>query len=97
MNDENNSKKEQDEELKEMNYSSNEDIFSQEKPLSLDNDGEPLYSDEDEDTMEENLDVPGSEYDNESEEIGEEDEENNYYSLSDNEDDHEEENEDLEE
>lgn len=97
MNNDSNSKKEQDKELKEMNYSSGEDIFSQEKPMSLDNDGEPLDTDEDEDTMDENVDVPGSEYDNQSEDIGEEDEENNYYSTSDNDDDHEEENEDLEE
>ena len=46
---------------------------------------------EGEEVMEENLDVPGAELDDEDELIGEEDEENNYYSLGgDNHDDLEE-------
>lgn len=46
---------------------------------------------EGEEAMEENLDVPGAELDDEDELIGEEDEENNYYSLGgDNHDDLEE-------
>lgn len=43
---------------------------------SIDEDGDPLNEDD--------LDVPGSEDDDENEEIGEEDEENNEYSLGDN-------------
>lgn len=43
---------------------------------NVDDDGEPLNEDD--------LDVPGSEDDDENEEIGEEDEENNEYSLGDN-------------
>lgn len=39
-----------------------------------------------EDSIEDDLDIPGSELDDDLEEIGEEDEENNYYSLSDNDD-----------
>lgn len=38
------------------------------------------------DSFEDDLDIPGSELDDELEEIGNEDEENNYYSLSDNDD-----------
>jgi hypothetical protein len=38
---------------------------------------------ENNDNMEEDLDVPGSELDDQQEEIGSEDEENNYYSESD--------------
>ena len=94
---ENNSKKEQDEQLREMNYAESEDIFQQEKPLSLDENGEPIENENEYDNyeMEMNLDVPGSNQDNAEEILGSEDEENNYYSLSD-QDDHEEENEDLE-
>lgn len=43
---------------------------------NTDEDGEPLNEDD--------LDIPGSEDDDENEEIGEEDEENNEYSLGDN-------------
>lgn len=37
-------------------------------------------------SIEDDLDIPGSELDDDLEEIGNEDEENNYYSLSDNDD-----------
>jgi hypothetical protein len=38
------------------------------------------------DEAEDDLDVPGSELDDDMEDVGSEDEENNYYSLSDNDD-----------
>jgi hypothetical protein len=63
-------------------YSSDEDIYSKEDKESLNIDFLPdeiaakgVPSDDDD------LDVPGSELDDASEAIGEEDEENNYYSL----------------
>lgn len=93
---EDNNRKQQDKELREMNYSSGEDIFNEEKKVRLDENGIPLEDEEELDDMEMDLDVPGSEEDNEQEDLGSEDEENNYYSLDDNEDNHEEENEDLE-
>ena len=55
-------------------YGPEEDIFSQAKEESLEEDAPEA----DEDT---DLDVPGAELDDEDEKIGEEDEENNYYSL----------------
>lgn len=89
-------KKQQDEELQEMNYDASEDIFNQEDHISLDENGSPIYNKRQKnDEMEMDLDVPGSDDDNDMEDIGEEDEENNYWSTSDNEDDHEEENEDI--
>jgi hypothetical protein len=60
-------------------YSPKEDIYSQEKEEPFDEQGvknQKLKS-----TMDEGLDVPGADLDDEDEIIGEEDEENNYYSL----------------
>lgn len=57
-----------------------DDIYNKGKKVKDD------LEDENED-MEMDLDVPGSELDNDWEAIGEEDEENNYYSLDDQEDD----------
>jgi len=54
-------------------YDKEEDIYSQEKEV-------PLEEDEN-DPGPEGLDIPGSELDDADEKIGEEDEENNYYSL----------------
>ena len=54
-------------------YSPDEDIYNREKKEVIEN-GE-------ESTLDEGLDVPGSELDDADELIGEEDEENNYYSL----------------
>lgn len=89
-------KHEQKENLEEMNYSSENDIFNQEEHISLDGDGNPIENEQQEiEKVGDDLDVPGSSADDEMEEIGSEDEENNFYSLSDNEDNHEEENEDL--
>ena len=88
-------KKQQDRNLREMDYNSEDDIFNQEEHISLDENGNPIYDENVEDLdMEMNLDVPGSNEDNAMEEVGSEDEENNYWSLSD-QDDHEEENDDL--
>ncbi|MBV8328485.1 hypothetical protein [Chryseobacterium sp.] len=87
---------EQNRRLERMDYDSSEDIFKREKHIPLDGDGNPIFDeDPEEDNIDKGLDIPGTEYDDEMEEIGEEDEENNYWSLSDNEDDHEEENDDV--
>lgn len=53
-------------------YSASEDIYTHEV--------KEMFTEESS-SMEEDLDVPGAELDNENEIIGEEDEENNYYSL----------------
>ena len=73
--------KEQNQKLEQMNYNSSEDIYNQDDKLSLDIDGNIENSQNIEDYMEMNLDVPGSELDNSEEKIGSEDEENNYWSL----------------
>ena len=86
---------EQKENLEEMNYSPDEDIFNQEEHISLDGNGNPVEKDEMKNRLGDDLDVPGSGADDAMEAIGSEDEENNFYSLSDNEDNHEETNEDL--
>jgi len=87
---------EQNEKLKQMNYSPEKDIFNQEEHIPLDGDGNPILNEQaDEDRLGDDLDVPGSAADDAMEKIGSEDEENNFYSLSDNEDNHEETNEDL--
>lgn len=88
-------RKEQERNLEEMNYDAKDDIFNQEEHISIDENGNPIYDENLEDyEMEMDMDVPGSDEDNDMEEVGSEDEENNYYSLSD-QDDHEEDNEDL--
>jgi hypothetical protein len=88
--------KSQNEQLNEMNYAPDEDIFVHQDHISLDENGLPIYEiNSSEYEMEMDLDVPGSDYDNLQEQIGSEDEENNYWSLSDNDDDHEEYNEDI--
>ena len=87
---------EQNENLKEMNYSPENDIFNQEEHVSLDGNGNPILNkNTDQERLGDDLDVPGSSADDAMEAIGSEDEENNFYSLSDNEDNHEETNEDL--
>lgn len=73
--------KEQNQKLEQMNYNSSEDIYNQDDKLSLDIDDNIENSQNIEDDMEMNLDVPGSELDNSEEKIGSEDEENNYWSL----------------
>jgi hypothetical protein len=54
-------------------YDKEDDIYSQEQEVPLE--------DEENDSNSEGLDIPGSELDNADKKIGEEDEENNYYSL----------------
>lgn len=81
--------------LKEMDYAPEEDIFNKEDHISLDAEGNGIIDGENQESMTMDLDVPGSDLDNQQEKIGSEDEENNYYSLSDNNDNHEERNEDL--
>ncbi len=69
------------EELDKMNYPSGEDIMN---PASG---AEKMPHHRDRDDLSEGLDVPGSELDDDMEDIGEEDEENNYYSLGGDKDD----------
>lgn len=68
--------------LENMDYPPNGDIFSQEPHVSIDGAGVP----ETEEVLitknlDDGLDIPGAELDDEQEQIGEEDEENNYWSL----------------
>lgn len=60
-------------------YPAKEDIYSRDEEEPYDESGvkkQKLKS-----SLDEGLDVPGADLDDENEEIGEEDEENNYYSL----------------
>jgi len=59
-------------------YPENEDIFKQEERILSDR---VEQEEERNRSLDEGLDVPGSELDDVEEEIGSEDEENNYYSL----------------
>lgn len=68
MNPENNSQ-EQDENLKEMNYSPENDIFNQEKAIPLDGDGNPLTGDRQTQKMPFGLDIPGYEDDDNFEQM----------------------------
>lgn len=79
MNDEN--KKEQNENLERMDYPPSEDIYNQQERISTDSEEAPDYLHDAPEEMQNNLDVPGSELDNEQQKIGSEDEENNYWSL----------------
>ncbi|MFT3824032.1 MAG: hypothetical protein QM731_08930 [Chitinophagaceae bacterium] len=73
-------------------YSAKDDIYAHEERESYLEGDEKDESDE-ERSLDEGLDIPGAELDDEDELIGEEDEENNYYSLGgDNHDDLEEDN-----
>ena len=84
--------------LEELDYSPKEDIFNKEEAIPMDGDGNPITNPNNViDEMPYGLDIPGSEDDDNFEQITSQipDEENEYYSLSDNEDDHEETNEDL--
>lgn len=82
--------------LKEMNYPATDDIYSKDKPVAnIDvekiattdelNTKENLWNENafDEEKLGADLDVPGSELDDEQENSGNEDEENNYYSQAD--------------
>ncbi|PRD55800.1 hypothetical protein [Sphingobacterium gobiense] len=60
-------------------YPENEDIFEQEERILSDK--VEQEEGESEPSLDEGLDVPGSELDDAEEEVGSEDEENNYYSL----------------
>ena len=70
---------EQNENLKEMNYSPENDIFNQEEHISLDGNGNPTLNEKTgPERLGDNLDVPGSSADDSMEAIGSEDEENNF-------------------
>lgn len=64
-------------------YPREDDIYSREEESSLEDSDDPKTEavEGEEISMENDLDVPGSELDDDNEDIGEEDEENNYYSL----------------
>ena len=90
--------KELEKKLEELDYNPKEDIFNKEEAIPMDGDGNPITNPNNVvDEMPYGLDIPGSEDDDNFEQITSQipDEENEYYSLSDNEDDHEEVNEDL--
>ena len=90
--------KELEKNLEELDYNPKEDIFNKEEAIPMDGDGNPITNPNNVvDEMPYGLDIPGSEDDDNFEQITSQipDEENEYYSLSDNEDDHEETNEDL--
>jgi len=86
--------------LNELDYPAEEDIYNQEEKIkninpenintekSIDQKegewNENTFNIDKEDITDNDLDVPGSELDDEQEKIGSEDEENNYYSESDN-------------
>ncbi|URM37041.1 hypothetical protein [Flavobacterium anhuiense] len=79
--------------LENMNYDANEDIYNQEERLEdidpQDISGERIINNanhewkQNSDKIGNDLDVPGSELDDEQEDLGSEDEENNYYSEGD--------------
>ena len=90
--------KELEKNLEELDYNPKEDIFNKEEAVPMDGDGNPITNPTTvADEMPYGLDIPGSEDDDNFEQITSQipDEENEYYSLSDNEDDHEETNDDL--
>ena len=77
-----------DENLKErLDKTAKEDIYNQDDRVPIDEDGNIINAEEAEIEQVEQqmigseLDVPGSELDDENEIVGSEDEENNYYSL----------------
>jgi hypothetical protein len=74
-------------------YSPNEDIYRQEEEL-IDVDPEDPSRKKESEHVRNDLDVPGSELDDDLEEIGNEDEENNYWSIGGDEHDNLEENRD---
>ena len=77
----NNNKSEQNENLQNLNYPPSEDIYNQQERISTESEEAPEYLNDTPEAMDQNLDVPGSELDNEQQKIGSEDEENNYWSL----------------
>jgi len=73
-------------------YPAEDDIYNK----SVETDEDPTDSEDIDNLLDNDLDVPGSELDNAQEDIGSEDEENNYYSIGgDNHDDLDESNDDL--
>ncbi len=60
---------EQEKKLQEMNYKPENDIFNQEESISLDGDGNPITNSNQSDEMPYGLDIPGSEDDDNFEQI----------------------------
>jgi hypothetical protein len=70
-------------------YEREEDIYIKgkvEDEIDPENIKEKKATGQSDESFDDDLDIPGSELDDELEEVGNEDEENNYYSLSDNDD-----------
>lgn len=70
-------------------YGKDEDIYlnaKEEDEIDPEDIYNKKYSGYEDDSFEDDLDIPGSELDDDLEDTGNEDEENNYYSLSDNDD-----------
>ena len=64
-----------------LTYPASQDIYNNENKVTIDEVGFWNENGFDNDRLDNGLDVPGSELDNQQEKIGSEDEENNYYSL----------------
>ena len=62
-------------------YKKEDDIYNREEEEPLEDEDNPKVKAKSDRSVEEGLDIPGSELDDADEAIGEEDEENNYYSL----------------
>ena len=74
--------KKEDERFPLPDYPAKDDIYKQEEESDIDPETGSKKQKEDEDpSLDDDLDIPGAELDDEDEAIGEEDEENNYYSL----------------
>lgn len=73
--------KEQERKLDQLDYPPSEDIYNQDEAIPLSAEETPEYLKETSEEMGSNLDVPGSELDDDQQQIGSEDEENNYWSL----------------
>jgi hypothetical protein len=63
-------------------YDEKDDIYNEEKEEPFEEDNPKVEKIKEKDKMEtDDLDIPGTELDDQDEKLGEEDEENNYYSL----------------
>src|SRR5712671_3116789 len=63
-------------------YPAKDDIYKKDKESDIDPETRSKKKKDDEDpSLDDDLDIPGAELDDDNETIGEEDEENNYYSL----------------
>ena len=74
--------KKEDERFPLPDYPAKDDIYKQEEESDIDPEtGSKKEKEEEDPSLDDDLDIPGAELDDDGEAIGEEDEENNYYSL----------------